>query len=101
MIITCYYVPEQDMLNSEECDGESLETSMPTANHAPTEPVHWGAGAAARLSQSGFLVQRPHPLSYSLLWPLLVLHMINWVNLLSRQRAILSAVVGCRGSVKG
>lgn len=36
VIIPCYCVPEQDMLDSEECDGESLVTSIRTANHAPT-----------------------------------------------------------------
>lgn len=80
----------------------NIHANSKSCTHWDALPVHWGAGTSARLSQSGFLVQGPHSLSYSLLWwHLLVLYTINWVDLLSRQRPILSAVVCCRGSGKG
>lgn len=95
VIITCYYMPQLDMLDSEEWDGGSLETSMQTANHAPTEMHCMGIGV--QVLQPGWATlfswcKGPIPFPTASCGT--CLSTINGVNLVSRQRPILSASHG-------
>lgn len=102
VIVPCYHVPEQDMLDPEECDGESPVTSIQTANHTPTGCTACLLGCRY-FSQAGPVWFLAAKASSPFLQPVVALagpvhH--EWVNLLSRQRLILSAVVSVKGCGK-